>query len=652
MAKRVLLCSCEGSQHVDGQAIEEATGLSCGSVYNRLCTTQLPLAAEAMESGDVVIACGQEMARFEELAAELGVEMPGFVDIRDRAGWSDEGGRSAPKMAALLAEAMLERPDVRTQDVQSEGVCLVVGAGDAAFVVAETLATPLAVTVLVTDGTEPPLRRDFDVISGRLRNVTGALGGFEVTIDALRQTEPGGRGALGYGPPRDGGQSECDILIDLAGGTPFVTAPEKREGYLRADPRDPVAIGKLLAEAVQLVGTFEKPLYLRTEPMLCAHSRAGQVGCTRCLDVCPTGAISPDGDHVTIDPMICAGCGSCAALCPSGAIAYDDPPVSVIFRRIETLARTYRAAGGRSPRLLVADDVFGREMISLAARFGRGLPADVIPLNVSALAGFGHAEILAALACGFAAVDILPAPTTERDALDREVATARALAGDHPVRVLETTDPEALPEALYSAERVPDPVKPILPMGDRRQVARLAARALNPRRDVPVSLPDNAPYGAVLVNTEACTLCLSCVSLCPSGALLDNPDKPQLRFQEDACLQCGICATACPEDAIALLPRMDLTDAALTQRVMKEEEPFECIECGTPFGVRSTVERITEKLAGKHGMFANPQAARMIQMCDDCRVKAQFSMQGSPMGVGPRPPVRTTDDYYSDRKDH
>ena len=37
------------------------------------------------------------------------------------------------------------------------------------------------------------------------------------------------------------------------------------------------------------------------------------------------------------------------------------------------------------------------EMIRLAARFGRGLPADVIPLEVSALAGFGHAEMLAAL---------------------------------------------------------------------------------------------------------------------------------------------------------------------------------------------------------------------------------------------------------------
>ncbi len=74
-----------------------------------------------------------------------------------------------------------------------------------------------------------------------------------------------------------------------------------------------------------------------------------------------------------------------------------------LFRRIQTLARAYLEAGGSNPRLLV-HDAHGAEMIRLAARYGRGLPADVIPLEVEALAGFGHAEMLAALAHGFAGV--------------------------------------------------------------------------------------------------------------------------------------------------------------------------------------------------------------------------------------------------------
>ena len=79
--------------------------------------------------------------------------------------------------------------------------------------------------------------------------------------------------------------------------------------------------------------------------------------------------------------------------------------------------------------------------------------------------------------------------------------------------------------------------------------------------------------------------------------------------------------------------------------MLNEEEPFACIECGTPFGVKSTIERIVEKLEGKHAMFAGSDNARLIQMCDDCRVQAQFHADDAPFRIGDRPRPRTTDDY-------
>lgn len=652
MPKKLILCDCAGSQPIPSDAIGEVTEVTCSKVYTALCTREARHAVLAIKDGDAVIACQQERARFEEMAALAGAPRPGFVDLRDRAGWSDEADKAAPKMAALVAEALLAAPFAKSVDVVSEGLCLIVGPGAVALPAAEQLADALAVTVLLTDDHELPLDRRFDVVRGRLKRVQGALGGFAVTIDALQELVPGGRGAFAMTPPRDGGVSNCDILIDLGGGQPFVPAPNKREGYLRADPRDPVRLGEVLIEAVQLVGTFEKPLYVQLDPLICAHSRADQVGCHKCLDICPTSAISPDGDHVSIDSMICAGCGECSAVCPSGAITYQAPPLGALMRRIETLARIYHKAGGVAPRLLVTDRHFGAEMISLAARFGRGLPADVIPLDLPTISGFGHAEMLAALGSGFVAVDVLLAPTSERDALISEHALAEAIAGEGKIRLLDISDPEALPDALYGRAPGPAVQTPILPLGNRRQIARLSAQALNPDADAPLPLPAGAPYGAVLVNRDACTLCLSCVSLCPSGALVDNPDMPQLNFQEDACLQCGICRTICPENAISLEPRFDLSDAALSQRVLHEEEPFACIECGALFGVKSTISKITEKLAGKHAMFANPDAVRLIQMCDTCRVKAQFKATDNPMQGGARPRQRTTDDYFSRRRDN
>jgi len=654
MPAKLVLCDCLGSQRIDAESLETATGLPCSPVFTSLCADQIGLAAVELEAGETVIACQQERARFEELAAELDREDVGFVDIRDRAGWTDDTAGTTPKMAALIGEAMVTIPPEKSLQVESEGVCLILGPRDVALKAARDLADILSVTVLLDDGDDLPLDRRFDVVVGRLRGVTGSLGGFEVVLDGLREVIPGGRGAPTLTPAKNGARSDCDIVLDLRGGPPLFAADDRRDGYVRADPTHAPAVGQAILKASQLIGTFEKPLHVRLETSLCAHSRAEKAACSNCLSVCPTGAISSAGDHVAVDAAICAGCGGCSSVCPSGAISYDAPPVHTLFRRIETLALTYRSAGGKAPRFLVTDTEYGPEMIGLAARFGRGLPADVIPMAVDALAGFGHAEILAALGTGFATVSILPAPTTEREALDREIPLAQAIAGADRITLLDIADPEALSDHLYAADKVAPVAQPILPLGTRRQVARVAAKALNPEGGA-IDLPEGAPYGTLDVDVSACTLCLSCVSLCPSGALGDNPDLPQLRFQEDACLQCGLCANICPEGAITLAPRLNLEDDALAQQVVKEEEPFACIECGALFGVKSTVERIVEKLAGKHSMFANPDASRMIQMCDDCRVNAQFHQQDNPFAGGERPKPRTTDDYFenlSKRRDH
>ncbi|SNS53631.1 4Fe-4S binding protein [Antarctobacter heliothermus] len=649
MVKSLITCDCQGTMTLDTEALSRTTGLKVRRPCSALCTTQIDRAAAALEGSDTIFCCTQESRVFEGLAEELGVSPPPVLDLRDRAGWTADTGSTVPKMSALIAEALLPAAPDRTLDVISEGLCLIIGAPEVALPAADQLAPHLGVTVLLPEGADLPDTRAYDVVTGRLRQASGALGQFTVVIDALRQIEPGGRGGFTLSEPRDGGGSDCDILLDLRGATPLFPAHEKREGYLRADPGHAPAVAASVLAASHLVGTFEKPLYVRTEALLCAHSRAGQTGCTRCLDLCPTGAITPDGDHVTVDPMICAGCGACSAVCPSGAISYDAPPVDLTMRRAQTLAKAFLDAGGAAPRLLV-HDAHGAEMIRLASRHGRGLPADVVPLELPALGAFGHAEAVAALAAGFASVTLLPGPGTDRAALAPQVALATAIAGEARVGILDTPDPEAMSDALYDAVApapVPDPVRPL---GTRRQITRQAARALHADATV-LPLPEGAPYGAVLVDTDACTLCLSCVSLCPSGALGDNPDKPQLRFQEDACLQCGICATICPEKAITLEPRLDLSDAALRQEVLNEEEPFACVECGSLFGSKSAIDRITEKLSG-HAMFQSPEKLRMIQMCDDCRVKSQMNAQDNPFAGAERPRPRTTDDYLSKRRDH
>lgn len=668
--RRLLLCSCEGTMAPDGEALGAAVEGAPATVCDNLCRSEIGLLREALKtSREVVVACGQEQAAFEEAAEALTLEGEApaemlAIDIRDRAGWSEEAGGATPKQIALLEEGALAAPSAPVAPLVSEGVCLIHGPAETVLPAAERLADVLGVTCLLTDadGLPPPRRTDIALATGRLRSAAGALGQFEVVVDGFAEALPGGRGGLRFGAPRDGGRSACDIILDLSGEAPLFPAPEKRDGYLRADPGDPLAVQRALFDAAQLVGEFEKPLYIRFEESLCAHSRAKQPGCDRCLNLCPTGAITPNGDHVAIDPMICAGCGACAAVCPTGAARYDDPPFAHLLRRMSVLADSYREAGGEAPRLLVHDAEHGGEMIALAARFERGLPADVLPLEISETAQFGHAAMLSALALGFAAVDLLLGPKAERDAVLPQIALANAMdagasgATAARIRAVDPGEPSELCDLLFGSASAHPASDPVLLLGEPREVVRLAMTGLSAGREVsePVTLsavemPGRVPYGAVLVDAEACTLCLSCVSLCPTGALEDNPDRPELRFREDACVQCGICASACPETAIKLEPRFNLDDAARQSVTLHQEEPFACIECGKEFGVKSTIERITEKLSGKNWMYTNSDNVRLIQMCDDCRVNAQFHAESSPFQMGARPKVRTTEDYLRER---
>ena len=222
------------------------------------------------------------------------------------------------------------------------------------------------------------------------------------------------------------------------------------------------------------------------------------------------------------------------------------------------------------------------------------------------------------------------------------------------ISIVDEQDAEALCDALYALEPLAEcDAASFLPAGGRRSLAAMAMHQLHKTAPAPVdiiAMPDGAPFGAVEINIEGCTLCLACVGSCPTGALSDNPDSPRLSFTEQACIQCGLCRNTCPESVMTLVPRMNFTSSANSSVVLKEEEPFECISCGKPYGTRSSIEKTIGRLVN-HPMFAGDDAAlERLRMCENCRVLAQFSV-GHPMSHGTERRTRTTDDYLSEEED-
>jgi Pyruvate/2-oxoacid:ferredoxin oxidoreductase delta subunit len=493
---------------LDAGAISRGCKTAAIESANHLCRGEIErFSAAAAKGGDITVACTQETPVFSEVAEQGGAAAINFANIRENAGWSKDAKAAGPKMAALLAAAEVAMPEVPLVPLTSEGVILVYGRDEKAIEAAKLLKDRLDVTVLLSKpaAVEPARTSEFPVAKGTIVSARGHLGAFELTVDDYALPAPSSRGKLEFDPGRDGAKSRCDLILDVSGNAPLFPAHELRDGYLRADPNDPAAILRAVMKAGDLTGTFDKPRYITFTESLCAHSRSKIVGCDRCLNLCPTGAIAPNGDHVAIDAQICAGCGACAAVCPTGAAAYALPPVDALIGKIRTLLSTYREAGGANPVLLLHDGEHGLEMIEMLARHGDGLPANAIPVQVNEVTQLGLEIFAASFAYGAAALRLLmrAKPKHETGGSERTISYADTILkglgfGEGRIATIETDDPDALGQALYGIASSKSAAKTasFMPLGRKRDLLRTSLRELHAVAPAPVeviALPAQAP---------------------------------------------------------------------------------------------------------------------------------------------------------------
>ncbi|HSV69750.1 MAG TPA: 4Fe-4S binding protein [Methylibium sp.] len=448
-----------------------------------------------------------------------------------------------------------------------------------------------------------------------------------------------------------------DLVLDLS-AQPLIAWHQPPQGYFHA--RDDAALVDAVLKLRELVGEFEKPRFFGYRHKLCAHSRNEREGCTACIDVCSARAITskrtdngPEKGGIAVNPNLCVGCGACTTVCPSGALSYATPGPAHQGRRLRTLLATYRQAGGRDAALLLhsrgrgaalidelgrAARTGGKAVPGLAARPAgaaalRGVPARVIPVDLWHTASVGLDLWLAAIAQGASQVWVL---MTDEEAPDYRAAVAEQMAVGNALlaglgytgtqlRLIDACDAAALDAALQAppARGVAQPAT-FAVQADKRATLELAIDHLLAQAPQPVevvALPAASPFGSLAIDTDKCTLCLSCVGACPASALGDNPERPQLKFTEKNCVQCGLCVVTCPEDALALEPRLWLADGGKARklpRVLHEMPPYACVKCGKPFGTVKAIEGMLAKLAG-HSMFQGAALER-LKMCADCRV--------------------------------
>jgi heterodisulfide reductase subunit A-like polyferredoxin/coenzyme F420-reducing hydrogenase delta subunit len=431
------------------------------------------------------------------------------------------------------------------------------------------------------------------------------------------------------------------VVITRSGPAP---GPTRTGHHLLVAPTAP-EVDAAAWRVTGLIGEFRKPEHVRYEPATCAGGGAGKEACGLCIPACPYEAIARQGLRVAVDQMACEGCGACVGVCPTSSLRFTDPSDVDLFRRLAALLEPVPGAAADRPVVAFHCGEKGREALAAAGRERLPYPASVLPVAVPCLR-YAEADILGALRLGAAGVALLgceTCPHGPRPALETRVATCRAILeafGVQGARIrLVATDGSPAPalaelEALAAAvDRPPLAWAGPPPATEHRAVVANAIAALcdatgrDPGR---LAGDPAAPFGYPAVDAPGCTLCRSCVNVCPTHAFRLVEATHALELKHVDCVACGLCAAVCPERVITLTRELPLARASLDWAVVVQDEMIGCAKCGKPYINRRALDAVEAKvrsLAALADVFAGSRRD-LLRLCPDCRaVVAVAEMQ-------------------------
>lgn len=529
------------------------------------------------------------------------------------------GENSLARWDALSRTVVIDNLIPPTVTFESQGYAFVVGSAACLGAFASQISPSDRAFVvflsLKNEKFEELIPADIPVFYSSKIEINGFLGAFDVNIYCDMQMQSLSKIALS--------RTHFDLVIDLT---------QKGIHQAQLPPFGYYATGRGLAtqaqalEALQeMKGTFDKPKYFRIDTARCAHTSRHIEGCTRCIDACPADALSILDRAITINPFLCQGMGSCATACPTEAISYALPEPRHTQEYIFQLLTFYRQAKGQSPVILFYTQEDEDELVEYASLF----ESNVLPIKLEELACVGIDTWFSAIVYGAAQIILLETSALHektRRVLKQELEIAHGFLSHlkMPLKTISLVSLDSLDEFDCGSNVVFISQNKL--QGTKREKLAEALDLLAQKKQISLTtslVPFDAPYGRIEIESDACTLCLSCTSVCPTQALQSVGTSPGITFKEQDCVQCGLCQSACPESVISLVPRYNWDKQTRQERkILHEEAAAECLSCGKPFAPVSLVNMLKKKLR-EHSHFKD-DAIRRLSMCEDCRVRDIF----------------------------
>jgi ferredoxin len=339
--------------------------------------------------------------------------------------------------------------------------------------------------------------------------------------------------------------------------------------------------------------------------------------CGACLEACPHGALSYEGEQVVVDATACTGCGACVSACRSGAMSLNGLSRFWLEAGAGALvAEARQSPGGSGCGVAIVCDasqasvpvggnwlplkVPSLEMVSagwLLQMLSFGVGVKVMGCDDNTCVNRGRdLERFCAEVIGHAPGDLAGSSARGPVASERPAAAGGAVA---PIRLCE---PEATVEALVALSAPPT-----------------AAHEAAWRVESSV-----APLGEITLDPAGCSACDRCVVACPTSALCATREGATMAFsfEASACFACGSCVSACPEGAVGLRRVVDSVSLEAGRRPIAQVALGSCCEsCGRRLGGGLVLRIVGHRLATSH-----PEIAARLQdetLCTDCLLEAR-----------------------------
>lgn len=374
----------------------------------------------------------------------------------------------------------------------------------------------------------------------------------------------------------------------------------------------------MVNEIESLIGefTFDKSiLYFEDKCQYHHRNKTDYAYCRSCADICPNMSIISNEDkrELLFSDIDCITCGMCVGICPSGAMQ----KTSASLYSINKALKLYR-----NKMVVILSSEYFEDSIDLFGDFFK--INDVFLFIVPNISMLNEVYILSILQESFRRCLIIGKSS---QILNESIAYINTLYE----KIFNT-------QAVYYADSISNinmdviDTSPIAGYSYDIDIREFSREIFSNRlkffiKDKDYGVLKNTEmilYTDLSINSDKCTLCMSCVEACNTNALINSKNNFSLLLNPSLCTACGFCLDVCPEQVISMpLLGYGLNNDFLSYSIKASDEPFACIECGKIFASTKSINKVKSVM---QPIFANdPIKMKTILCCSDCKVKVMFN---------------------------